>query len=318
MRLHRNAKLGLAGRFALVQARERGCRSGRWRDAQRLAGDGLPLGRRGGGGRAGARRRSRACSTARAGRGGCRGCCRRASSADLRGPAAHRLGPAASGRADRPSARDDLEGAAPARALAPARRAARARPPLRVALPRRSAAHGLESYARFDASRPRRHRRPQLDRAEKRARVGYEYAHAIVDDHSRLAYAESLADERPPTVTPSSRALAFFAEHRIEPERLMTDNAWSYTHNRSLRELLASARSGTSHAQAPPAAEREGRALPPDDGARMGLRPPLPLLSTPRRALPHWLAYYNHRRPHSSLGGRPPISRVHNLCRQDS
>ena len=35
-------------------------------------------------------------------------------------------------------------------------------------------------------------------------------------------------------------------------------------------------------------------------------------------ALPHWLAYYNEHRPHSSLGGLPPISRVHNLCGQDS
>jgi transposase InsO family protein len=35
-------------------------------------------------------------------------------------------------------------------------------------------------------------------------------------------------------------------------------------------------------------------------------------------ALPHWLDHYNTRRPHSSLDGLPPISRVHNLCRQDS
>jgi transposase InsO family protein len=35
-------------------------------------------------------------------------------------------------------------------------------------------------------------------------------------------------------------------------------------------------------------------------------------------ALPHWLAYYNQRRPHSSLEGKPPISRVHNVCGQDN
>jgi transposase InsO family protein len=35
-------------------------------------------------------------------------------------------------------------------------------------------------------------------------------------------------------------------------------------------------------------------------------------------ALPHWLDHYNTRRPHSSIGDRPPISRVHNVCRQDS
>ena len=36
------------------------------------------------------------------------------------------------------------------------------------------------------------------------------------------------------------------------------------------------------------------------------------------QALPHWLSYYNERRPHSSLGARPPISRAHNLSGQDS
>ena len=90
--------------------------------------------------------------------------------------------------------------------------------------------------------------------AEKRAKVGYEHAHAIVDDHSRLAYAELLDDERAATVTAFvTRAFAFFAEHGVEPKRLMTDNAWSYTLNRS------------------------------HHGQGVGLRPALPLLSTPRR-----------------------------------
>jgi transposase len=60
--------------------------------------------------------------------------------------------------------------------------------------------------------------------AEKRASVGYDYAHAIVDDHSRLGYVELLDDERAQTVTGFvQRALAFFAAHGIEPKRLMTD-----------------------------------------------------------------------------------------------
>ena len=60
--------------------------------------------------------------------------------------------------------------------------------------------------------------------AEKRARPGYDYAHAILDDHSRLGYAELLSDERAQTVTAFvARALAFFAAHGIEPKRLMTD-----------------------------------------------------------------------------------------------
>ena len=77
-------------------------------------------------------------------------------------------------------------------------------------------------------------------------RVGYDFAHAIVDDHSRLAYVELHDDEQAATVTGFvERALAFFAEHGIVATRLMTDNGFSYVKNRSLRELLA--RDGIRH-----------------------------------------------------------------------
>ncbi|MGH2921861.1 MAG: hypothetical protein ACRDKU_07350 [Gaiellaceae bacterium] len=60
--------------------------------------------------------------------------------------------------------------------------------------------------------------------AEKRAKLGYDYAHAIVDDHSRLGYAELLDDERASSVTAFvERALTAFAAHGIEAKRLMTD-----------------------------------------------------------------------------------------------
>ena len=72
-------------------------------------------------------------------------------------------------------------------------------------------------------------------------RVGYDFAHAIVDDHSRLAYVELHDDERAETVTSFvERALAFFEQHGIPAKRLMTDNGFSYVRNRSLRELLNS------------------------------------------------------------------------------
>jgi transposase len=71
-------------------------------------------------------------------------------------------------------------------------------------------------------------------------RVGYEYAHAIVDDHSRLAFVELHDDERAATVTGFvERALAFFGQHGIVCRRLMTDNGFSYVKNRSLAKLLA-------------------------------------------------------------------------------
>jgi transposase InsO family protein len=98
-------------------------------------------------------------------------------------------------------------------------------------------------YARFE----RPGHRATGDRSQRSrnwmadgTRVGYDFAHAIVDDHSRLAYVELHTDERAQTVTAFvSRALDWFAAQGIQAKRLMTDNAFSYVRNRSLRELLA-------------------------------------------------------------------------------
>jgi transposase InsO family protein len=156
--------------------------------------------------------------------------------------------------------------------------------------------------------------------AEKKARVGYDFAHAVVDDHSRLGYAELLPDARAATVTAfTERALGFFAAHGVEAMRLMTDNHWSYTRNRSLRELLDRRR--IRHLTTPKRrpqpngkVERFHQTMAREWAYGVRYR------SSRHRAaaLPHWLAYYNERRPHSSLGGLPPISRVHNVCGQDS
>ena len=150
---------------------------------------------------------------------------------------------------------------------------------------------------------------------DRETRVGYDYAHAIVDDHSRLAYVELHDDEKAATVTGFlERALAFFAAHGIIAKRLMTDNAFSYVKNRSLRELLA--RHGIRHLSTQPYRPRTNGKVERfhQTMARewaYGLS--LPLTSTAQPGLPHWLDNYNRRRPHSSLGDRPPISRVHNV-----
>jgi transposase InsO family protein len=175
-------------------------------------------------------------------------------------------------------------------------------------------------YARFDRPGHALTGDRTSTRADKRARVGYEYAHAIVDDHSRLGYAELLDDERAATVTAFvARALRFFEQHGIKAKRLMTDNAWSYTKNRSLRQLLE--RRAIRHLTTRPRRPRTNGKVERfhQTMARewaYGVR----YRSSAARAeaLPHWLRYYNERRPHSSLGGRPPISRVHNVCGHDS
>src|SRR5581483_3776097 len=155
---------------------------------------------------------------------------------------------------------------------------------------------------------------------KKRRKVGYDVVHAIVDDHSRLAYTEVLADARAATVTGFiERALAFYAEHGIQPKRLMSDNAWSYTHNRSLRELLA--HHGIRHLRTKPYRPRtNGKVERFIQTLEREWAYGLVYASSEhrRRALPYWLHHYNRSRPHNSLAGRPPISRVRNVCRQDS
>ena len=146
-------------------------------------------------------------------------------------------------------------------------------------------------------------------------RVGYDYAHAIVDDHSRLAFVELHDDEKAATVTGFvERALVFYAEHGILAKRLMTDNGFSYVRNRSLRELLTAHE--IHHLTTQPYRPRTNGKVERFHQT-MGREWAYGLAYRSHRqrnqALPHWLEHYNTRRPHSSLGGQAPISRVHNL-----
>jgi transposase InsO family protein len=151
-------------------------------------------------------------------------------------------------------------------------------------------------------------------------RVGYDFAHAVVDDHSRLAYVELHNDEKAATVTGFvERALAFFAAHEIVAKRLMTDNGFSYVRNRSLRELLA--RHRIRHLTTQPYRPRtNGKVERFHQTMAREWAYGLTYRSHRQRnqALPHWLDHYNRQRPHSSLAGQPPISRVHNVRGQDS
>jgi transposase InsO family protein len=151
--------------------------------------------------------------------------------------------------------------------------------------------------------------------ADVHARPGWEFFHAIVDDHSRLAYGEMLTDEKAATVTAfTARALAWFAGHGITAQRLMTDGAMSYRHNRSLRELLAA--HAVEHIVTPPYTPRwNGKVERFHQTMEREWAKGLRYRNSDARnhALPHWLRYYNQRRPHSSLGGRAPISRALNL-----
>jgi len=95
---------------------------------------------------------------------------------------------------------------------------------------------------------------------------------------------------------------------------IVTDNGFSYVKNRSLRELLA--RHGIRHLTTEPyrprtngKVERFHQTMAREWAYGLSYRSH----RERNRALPHWLDHYNRRRPHSSLGDRPPISRVHNV-----
>jgi transposase InsO family protein len=159
----------------------------------------------------------------------------------------------------------------------------------------------------------------QASGAEKRMRVGYEWVLSLVDDHSRLAYSELHADERAATVTAFvERGLAFYAAHGIEPKRLLSDNAFVYRHNRSLHELLTER--AIKHLFIRPRRPQTNGKV---ERFQQTLKREWALGQIYRssnhraQALSHRLRYYNERRPHSSLGGQPPLSRVHNVPRQD-
>jgi transposase InsO family protein len=148
----------------------------------------------------------------------------------------------------------------------------------------------------------------------ERKTIGWEYVHVAVDDHSRLAYAEVLPDQKATTaVAFLRRAVAFYRRYGIEVERLLTDNGSAYV---SALHALACRRLGIRHLRTRPfrpqtngKAERFIRTL------LAGWAYGAIYTSSAERtaALDGWLWHYNHRRRHSALGRQPPVSRTNLL-----
>jgi transposase InsO family protein len=148
--------------------------------------------------------------------------------------------------------------------------------------------------------------------ARKNLKVGYDYVHSVVDDHTRLAFSEIHNDERAGTCAEFfERAIEFFAGHGVTIQRLMTDNAWSYRHGIQLRELLA--KHGVRHKFIRPhcpwqngKVERFNRTL----ASEWAYRQVFTSNTERANAFTPWLMRYNTQRRHSALGGHPPISRL--------
>jgi transposase InsO family protein len=142
--------------------------------------------------------------------------------------------------------------------------------------------------------------------------IGYDYVHAAVDDHSRLAYAEILTDETGATCAGFlTRAADFFAAHGITVRQVISDNALNYVRSRDFAAALAAL--GAEHLTIKPhcpwqngKVERFNRTVQTEWAYRQ-----IFTSNTERAAaLAPWLDYYNTRRRHSAIGGLPPISRL--------
>jgi len=148
--------------------------------------------------------------------------------------------------------------------------------------------------------------------------TGWEFVHVCVDDATRLVYVEVLDDEKAVTAVGFlRRAVAHFAAFGIRVERLMTDNGSAY---RATIHALACKALGIKHLRTRPyrprtngKAERFIRTLL--GGWAYGA---IYRTSHERRAaLAGWLDFYNHRRPHRSLGRQAPLERLHALNRNN-
>jgi transposase InsO family protein len=142
---------------------------------------------------------------------------------------------------------------------------------------------------------------------------GWEFVHVCVDDHSRVAYAEVLADEKADTAIGFlQRAIAFYASHGISIQRVMTDNGSAY---RSHVHAVACAQLGIRHLTTRPyrprtngKAERFIQTLT----RRWAYARTYQTSAERTAALPGWLEHYNFTRPHGALSHKPPGSRLTN------
>jgi transposase InsO family protein len=148
----------------------------------------------------------------------------------------------------------------------------------------------------------------------RRFHQGWEFLHVCVDDATRLAYAELLADERGETAAGFlERAVAWYALHGVRIERVMTDNGASY---RSTIHALACRRLGLRHLRTRPYRPRtNGKA---ERFIQTSLREwaysRIYRNSSERsQALRTWLLYYNFNRNHGSLNHHTPAARLREL-----
>jgi transposase InsO family protein len=149
------------------------------------------------------------------------------------------------------------------------------------------------------------------DRRSRTRGIGWEFVHVCVDDCSRVAYVEVLADERSVTVAGFlRRALAWFARRGVTVQRILTDNGSAYR-SRLLAAVCRARHLGQRFTR-PYTPRTNGKA---ERFIQTLLREWAYVVAYPSSAqrtaaLARWLHYYNWHRPHSALNRQPPISSV--------
>jgi transposase InsO family protein len=144
--------------------------------------------------------------------------------------------------------------------------------------------------------------------------LGTAFVHTVIDDYSRVAYAEICSDEKAATaIGVLQRAVAWFAEHGVTVERVLSDNGSAYR-SQAWRDACAELgltpkRTRPYRPQTNGKIERFHRTLA--DGWAYARFYDSEIVR--RAALPGWLHFYNHHRAHSAIGGKPPITRVTNV-----
>ena len=149
--------------------------------------------------------------------------------------------------------------------------------------------------------------------------AGYQVLHVCSDDHSRAAYMEVLPDEKKETTSAFlQRALWHFQGKGVQVRKLLTDNGSPYRSKdfKAMRETF-----GLKHSRTRPYRPRtNGKA---ERLIQTALRewaygPTWQSSDERNQALGAWLHFYNHHRPHSALGGQPPVTRLNNLVGSDN
>jgi transposase InsO family protein len=155
------------------------------------------------------------------------------------------------------------------------------------------------------------------DRSKKIYGAGWEFVHVAIDDASRLAYVEVMADETgPTTVEFLTRALAWYRAHGIRIQRILSDNGGNYRSHvfrcYCLQHSIRVLKTRPYRPQTNGKAERFIQTIIRE----WAYARPFTHSRFRTRALQPWLRYYNQRRPHGSLDGKPPISRLRGIREQ--